>query len=182
MPRRGLSAKAKARHAIPKATLIASLFRALDKCSTGVWKISELETFARSTGYQWDRYQFHEDLWELLEEAAISPDSFEALSITSSQLAQLVHRQGHLPMNKAAIRRTIRYIKMPEFLGLTWGGVDSWHSIKHMMIRGKARHWKQGIPWHSRRTLWFLKPSACSDPNCPLKTHPELFRELGGRS
>ena len=80
-------------------------------------------------------------------------------------------------MNKAALRRTIRYSKRPEIQGpLPRYGHGSWRSLKHMKIREEAKHWKQGITWHLVDIPWYFKPNACSDPNCPLKTHPELFR------
>ena len=37
-----------------------------------------------------------------------------------------------------------------------------------MRIRDKAKHWKQGIPWHSVYLPWYLKPNACSD-NAPSR-------------
>ena len=177
MPRRALSPKAKARHCIPKSRLVASLFRSLDRCNNGLWRRAELEVFAQATGYQLDSNQLHEDLWELLGEAGFNFPSFDSICINRSQLAKMLHREGVLPMNKAALRRTIRYINMPQIQGpLPQYGHGSWRSLKYMMIRDKAKRWKQGIPWHSMYTPWYLNPDACSDPKCPLKTHPELFR------
>jgi hypothetical protein len=177
MPRRGLSSKARARHSIPKTVLISSLFRTVDMNHTGTWRLAELEVFAQSTGYQMDRNQLHEDIWELLVEAGFNPPSFDSLGISRAQLAQMLHRKGVLPMNKAALRRTIRYINMPEIQGpLPRYGHGSWRSLKYIKIRDAAKHWKQGVAWHLVDIPWYLKPNACSDPKCPLKTHPELFR------
>ena len=47
-----------------------------------------------------------------------------------------------------------------------------------MEIFTAAKQWKQGIMWHYNGPPWLLNPKLFSDPNCPLKTHPEYFRGM----
>ena len=82
-------------------------------------------------------------------------------------------------MTKAELRRTIRYSKAPEIQGpLVQYGPGMWRNLKFMKIFSDAQRWKQGIVWHRDVPAWFLNPRLCSDPNCPLKTHPEYFRGM----
>ena len=78
---------------------------------------------------------------------------------------------------QAELRRTIRYHKAPEIQSpRVHHGQGMWRSFKHMKIFTDAPHWKHGTCWH--RPTWSRNPRLCSDPNCPLNTHPEYFRYL----
>ena len=140
----------------------------------------ELDQFALLTGFHRDKEELYDEVSHLLDTWG-STHAFRYFSEKISMLhfRQIVSRTGPLTMTKAELRRTIRYCKAPEIQGpRVQYGHGRWRSLKHMKIFSDAQQWKQGIVWHRYDPAWFLNPRLCSDPNCPLKTHPEYFRGM----
>ena len=177
--RRARHLQARRRHRIPKATLVGTLFAALDTHNTEALGREELLKFALLTGFQRDREDLFEEITLLLNNWGSATAQSYSRTISLKNFAQIVSRTGVLPLSKAELRRTIRYHKAPEVQGpLVQSGQGMWRSLKYMKIFAEATQWKQGICWHRPAPPWFLDPILCSDPCCPLKTHPELFRRF----
>ena len=172
--------RARRRHRIPKATLVDTLFKALDTRNTGVWARDELMNFALVTGHQGELDDVFVEVSDILELGSSStPSGGKALN--AQGLAALVSRTGVLPLSKAELRRTIRFSQAPEMQGpLVRSGPGSWRSIRQMNIFVAATRWKEGVCWHRTSSPWVIMPHRqCTDPDCPLKTHTHLFRRVG---
>ena len=127
-----------------------------------------------------DSEELYEQISQLLDAwGSTHALRFFNMKISMLHFRQLVSRTGPLTMTKAELIRTIRYSKAPEIQGpRVQYGHGCWRSLKHMKIFSDAQIWKQGIIWHHYDPAWFLNPRLCSDPNFPLKTHPEYFRSM----
>ena len=177
--RRAKHLQARRRHRIPKATLVGTLFAALDTHNIGALGSDELNQFALLKGFQGDREDLFEEITLLLNEWGSTTAQSHSRAISLENFAQVVSRTSVPPLSKAELRRTIRFHKAPEVQGpLAQSGQGMWRSIKYMKIFAEATQWKQGICWHRPTPPWLLDPTLCSDPCCPLKTHPELFRRF----
>ena len=167
------------RHRIPKATLVDTLFTALDTRSIGALGRDELTNFALLTGFQGELDDLFVDITRMLDElgSSVAPSHNKALSL--QDFASAVSRMGVLPLSKAELRRIIRFSKAPEIQGpLVKSGPGMWRSIKQMSIFIAAARWKEGVCWHRTSSPWVLVPHQCTDPRCPLKTHAHLYRRF----
>ena len=168
--------QARLRHRITKTTLVGTLFEPLDTHNVGALGRDELNQFALLTGFQRDREELYEENTILLDTWGSTHARRFSESISLLHFTKIVSRTGTLSMTKAELRRTSRYNKAPEIQGpRVQYGHGSWRSLKHMKIFSDAQQWKQGIVWHRGDPAWLLNQRLCSDPSCPLKTHPEYF-------
>ena len=163
---------------IAKTTLVDTLFDFLGTHDVGALGRDGLDQFALLTGFQWDREELYEEISILLDTwGSTHALRYFSKRISTFHFRQIVSQTGILSMAKAELRRTIRYSRAPEIHGpRVQYGHGRWRSLKHMKIFSDAQQWKQGIVWHRYDPAWFLNPRLCSDPNCPLKAHPEYFR------
>ena len=172
--------RARQRHRIPKAALVDTLFKTLDTRNTGVWARNKLMYVALATGHQGELDDVFDDVSNILELGSSSTLS-GSKAPNVQDFASLISRTGLLPLSKAELRRTIRFSEAPEMQGpLVRSGPGSWRSIRHMNIFVAAAQWKEGVCWHRISSPWANMPHhQCTDPDCPLKTHPHLFRRVG---
>ena len=167
------------RHRIPKATLVDTLFTALDTRNNGALGRDELTNFAPLTGFQGELDDLFVDITLMLDELGSSVAQSHSKALSLQNFASAVSRSGVLPLSKAELRRTIRYSKAPETQGpLVRSGQSMWRSIKQMNIFIAAARWKEGVCWHRSSSPWVLAPHQCTDPLRPLKTHAHLYRRF----
>ena len=178
--RRTQHIQARRRHRIPKATLVDTLFKALDTRSIGALGRDELTNFAPLTGFQGELGDLFVGIIRMLEDLGSSVAPSHNMAFTLQDFAAVVSRTGVLPSSKAELRRTIRFCKAPEIQGpLVNSGPGMWRSIKQMNIFIAAARWKHGVCWHRTSSPWVLFPRhQCTDPCCPLKTHAHLYRRF----
>ena len=115
--RRAQHIQACRRHRISKATLVDTLFKALDTRSTGAWGRDELTNFALLTGFQGELDDLFVEVSHMLEDFGSSSTSSGSKALRSQDLASIVSRTGVLPLSKAELRRTIRFSEAPEMQG-----------------------------------------------------------------
>ena len=178
--RRAAHIQARRRHRIPKATLVDTLFKALDTRNTGAWGRDELMNFALPTGHQGELDDVFVDATRMLADFGSSASSSDSIALNSRGFASIVSRKGVLPLSKAELRRTIRFSEAPEIPGpLVRSGPGSWRSNKQMNIFVAAARWRERICWHRTSSPWVPVPHhQCTDPLCPLKTHAHLYRRI----
>ena len=140
--------KALLRHSIWKITLVDAL-NLLDLHNAGALGRRELVQFALLTGFQGDRGTLYNEVSHLLDTwGSTHGTRFFTNKVSMLYLGQIVSRTGPLAMTKAELRRTMRYVKAPEFSGpRVQQGPALWRSLRHMKIFTEAR-WKPGVVWH----------------------------------
>ena len=105
------------RHRLSKATLVGTLFAALDAHSVGALGREELIQFALLTGFRSDREELFEVITILLDDWGSATAHPSSQAINLANFSKLVSRTGALPVSKAELRRTIRYHMAPEIQG-----------------------------------------------------------------
>ena len=143
---------AERRHSFGKATLCDFLFYMLDAQNVGALGPAELREFAMLTAFPMNLEQLYREIYDILDIYGSTHEGrFHIRKVSMLNFRRMLSRTGKLPMNKAEIRRTIRYASplYPEISGPRLQSVE-WRSLKHMMIYTEAIIWHKDL-WRSPR-------------------------------
>ena len=144
------------RHSFGKATLCDFFFYVLDTQNIGALGPAELREFAMLTAFPMNLERLYREIYDILGIYGSTHNGrFDTRNVSMLNFRRMLSTTGKLPMNKAEIRRTIRYASplFPEMSGPT---SLEWRSLKHMMNYTEAIIWHKDLWRPSRLHLVYL--------------------------